>query len=310
MNIHKLINDTLSAEKYTDAYKAGWLRIFQHAKTIARSRGLDHKCDIIIKSIVDDLVFEHEIYIHHCDPSDDATCGDKSCMQALREQQHEFINEIRDQYITALRNARNTKFSLKQRKEFLNISRRLKKLWHEENNTNISSVPYEIYEEMPDSVVPEYVDDITETERYVNRSESRLDYLQEPECDPDDSHYIERDSKGKAIMFRRSYSYGKRRPRGNIGLLNGLYELEPEPTYRTPDQRRVLLNQLRSSNNEDDIRMLFAMTAPTRRDESDEQWTIKIAKRRKLRTNLIKRGEEAQQVEWDKYLKSLAKATN
>jgi hypothetical protein len=132
---------------------------------------------------------------------------------------------------------------------------------------------------MPDSVVYDEVEDIDDTERYVYRQESRLSFYQEPECDPDDSHYV-------GDTFR----YNRGKPRGNIGLLNGLYEMtNPEPAYQTPQGRRTMLRGLARSENTDDIRMLYCLTSKPRRNETDEEWAIKVSKRRKMRDAHIAR---------------------
>ena len=87
MNIQTLINNTLALEPYTPEFKAGWRKIFIYATHEAKSRGLNHRDQDIVKAIVDDLVFTYEVYIKHADPMDDAHAGDMSCMQSLRNQQ-------------------------------------------------------------------------------------------------------------------------------------------------------------------------------------------------------------------------------
>ncbi len=276
MNITKLINIALDSERYSDEYKSAWRSLFKLAQATAKQYP---NRDIDAKHIVDAWLAYHQTDLVHCNPDDDAVCGDESCMQAMRKQQRDFLNDIRNQYIVALRQSNTKSNTLKQRKEFLNIAKRLRKLWNEENATNIQSVPFELYEEMPDSVVYDNVEDIDDTERYVYRQESRTTFYQEPECDPNDSHYV-----GDTTRLNRKKS------RGNIGLLNGLYEqTDPEPTYQTPESRRCMLRQLRTSDSPQDIEMYFALTTPTRRNESDEQWSTKVQKRRRLRNEYIKR---------------------
>lgn len=272
MNIKELINTALDSERYSPEYKSAWRQLFQHATQIAKSvpnRDLDPA------TIVDNWLADHQLYLNHCDPNDDLVAGDMSCMQAMRKQQQSFIAEIREQYIVALRNADNRDFSIKRRREFLNIAKRLRKLYREENATNITSVPFEVYEEFGDSA--EFIEPITDTEAYINRLEYRESINQEPECDPDDSHYV-----GDTTRLNRG------KPRGNIGLLNGLYQQTgAEPTYQTAEGRACMLRQLRSSKNPQDIEMLFSLTIPIRRNETDEEWAIKVNKRRKLRSTLI-----------------------
>jgi hypothetical protein len=277
MNIQTLINNTLALEPYTPEFKAGWRKIFIYATHEAKSRGLNHRDQDIVKSIVDDLVFTYEVYIKHADPMDDAHAGDMSCMQSLRNQQKEFLDSVRDSYISALRQANNRKLSFKQRKDYINMARRLQSLWNEENNTNISSVPFESFELFGNDA--DFVSDeqLSDAELHIVRKEYRDSIHQEPECDPDDSHYV-----GDTTRLNRG------KPRGNIGLLNGLYEqTDPEPTYQTAQGRRCMLRQLKNSDNPDDVRMFFSLTQPTRRNESDEQWLTTITKRREVMNKLI-----------------------
>ena len=276
MNIQSLVHTALNAERYSPEYKSAWRSLFKQAESLCK---LVTNRDLDPATLVDDWVAQYDDTINHCNPDDDAVAGDMSCMQSMREQQRAFLNDIRNQYITNLRKSNDRSYTIKVRREYLNIAKRLRKLWNEENNTNIQSVPFEVYEEMPDSAVFDTVDDISDTERYVNRQESRLTFYQEPECDPDDSHYI-------ADTTRRN----RGKPRGNIGLLNGLYEMtDPEPTYQTPEMRRCMFRQLRSSDNPQDIEMLYSLTHPIRRNETDDEWTIKITKRRKMRDAHISR---------------------
>lgn len=270
MNIQSLVHTALNAERYSPEYKSAWRSLFKLAESTCK---LVTNRDLDPSTLVDDWVAQYDDTINHCNPDDDAVTGDMSCMQNMREQQRAFLNDIRAQYITNLRKSNDHSYTIKVRREYLNIAKRLRKLWNEENNTNIRSVPFEVYEEMPESVVYDTVEDIDDTERYVNRQESRLSFYQEPECDPDDSHYV-----GDTLRYNRG------KPRGNIGLLNGLYEMtDPEPAYQTPQGRRTMLRGLARSENPDDIRMLYCLTSKPRRNETDEEWAIKVSKRRKMR---------------------------
>ena len=282
MNIKKLINHTLSCEPYSQEYKQGWRSIFIYATDLAKSRGLDYRDALIIKSIVDDLVFSNEVYIKHADPMDDAHAGDCSCMQALREQQKEYLDEIRDDYISALRQANNRTLTFKHRKGYLIIARRLRNLWREENNTNLSSVPVEDLEQFGSDAnfIPQVgsVEDLSDTEQLIIRREYRDSIHQEPECDPNDSHYV-------GDTTRRNVG----KPYGNIGLLNGLYEqTSPEPSYMTAQNRRCMIRQLQSSDNPDDIRMLYALIPLSKRpSESKKDYGIRLRKRREVMNSRI-----------------------
>jgi hypothetical protein len=269
MNIKHLVHTALDAERYSTEYKDAWRTLFQFAESICKTvpnRDLDPA------TLVDDWVAEHQDTIDHCNPADDQVAGDMSCMQAMRQQQTEFLADIRNQYITAIRQANNRKFSFKVRRDYLGIARRLRKLYDEENATNIRSVPFEVYEEFGDK--SDFVEPLSHTEQYVSIQEYRESFNQEPECDPDNSLRI-------GDTFRRN----RGKPYGSVGVLAGLYENTlPEPPYYN---RKLQLRALRNSENPDDIRLLFSLTLPTRRDESDDEWATKVARRRNNMNKII-----------------------
>lgn len=273
-NIKHLVHTALDSERYSDTYKQAWRALFLQAEAICKTipnRKLD------ASTLVDDWVAEHQDTIDHCNPADDQVAGDMSCMQAMRQQQTEFLDDIRDQYYQALVHANNRKFSFKQRQDYINIARRLKTLWHEENATVIKSIDFGTHEEYGNSANYQAVESLSDTEQYVSMQEYRESFNQEPECDPDDSLKV-------GDTFRRN----RKKPRGSKGVLAGLYEDSlPEPTYQTPIGRRSMMRQLRTSDNPQDIEMLYALTKPTRRDESDDVWALKVAKRRNQRNRLI-----------------------
>lgn len=269
MNIKHLVHTALDSERYSPEYKHAWRSLFQFAESICKSvpnRDLDPA------TIVDDWVAEHQDTIDHCNPADDQVAGDMSCMQSLSRQQSEFLADIRSQYVTALRQANDRNFSFKARREFLAIARRLRKLYQEEDSTNIRSVPFDVYEEFGDK--SDFVEPLSHTEQYVSLQEYRQSFNQEPECDPDNSLRI-------GDTFRRN----RGKPYGSVGVLAGLYENTlPEPAFYN---RKLVLRQLRTSDNPQDIEMLFALTVPTRRDESDDEWATKVARRRSQRNKII-----------------------
>lgn len=139
--LNKLINDTLSEERYNpsllsdgtsfDKYKEGWREIFNIARHIAKQntqntawQDIDND---IVKSVVDSLIFEHEQYITHCHPQDDLVCGDCSCMQDLRNQQEKYIEDLRNQYKVAYKLSGDKSYSIKRRREFLDICKKITK---------------------------------------------------------------------------------------------------------------------------------------------------------------------------------------
>ena len=268
-NIKHLVHTALDAERYSDAYKSAWRALFKQAEALCK---LVPNRDLDPATLVDDWVAEYQDTISHCNPDDDAVTGDMSCMQALSKQQQDFLADIRRQYMNAIAQSRNPKHSHKVQREFRAIAKRLRKLHTEENATNIRSIPFEVYEEFGDK--SDFVEPLSDTEQYISLQEYRESFNQEPECDPDNSLRI-------GDTFRRN----RGKPYGSVGVLGGLYENTlPEPPYYN---RKLVLRQLRTSDNSQDIEMLFAMTTPTRRDESDDEWAVKVARRRSQRNTLI-----------------------
>ena len=298
MTIQKLVQIATSSERYSSEYKSAWRQLFKLAKY--HSKKLKHR-DIDPATIVDDWVADYYQDTPHCDPADDQVANDMSCMQALSLKQQEYVKDLMQELKLAY-DYRDRAYAEGDAYDRLTKHiKKLQKLIVQEQNTNLRSVPYELFEELGNNAG--YDEPISETEQQIRLQEYRETFNQEPECDPDDSHYIERDSQGKPTITRLSYSYGKRRPRGNIGLLNGLYEqTDPEPAYQTPERRRVALKGLKNSTNADDIRLLFSLTQPTRRKETDEQWAVKVNRRRKAMQQVITDAQYKERIQYEKHL--------
>jgi gas vesicle protein len=268
-NIKSLVHTALDAERYSDAYKSAWRALFKQAEALCK---LVPNRDLDPATLVDDWVAEYQDTIDHCNPADDQVAGDMSCMQAISKQQQDFLADIRKQYMEAIAQSRNPKHSHKLQREFREIAKRLRKLHTEESNTNIRSIPFEIYEEFGDK--SDFVESMSDTEQYVSLQEYRETFNQEPECDPDNS-----------LRVGDTYRRNRGKPYGSVGVLAGLYENTlPEPPYYN---RKLQLRALRNSENPDDIRLLFSLTLPTRRDESDDEWATKVARRRNNMNKLI-----------------------
>ena len=274
-NIPELVRTATSAERYSEEYKAAWRELFVTAEAVAKT--IPNR-DIDASTLVDDWVAEHEVPTNHCNPDDDAQCGDMSCMQALALQQREYLNDIKGHYYTALRQWANPNLSDKLRKKCRDRVNRLRNLWEQENNTNIRQVEHDAYEALGSSANFDTVELPTETERTVRRREYSISFSQEPECDPDDSRYV-RDTE------RRN----RGRPRGAVGVLAGIYEnTDPEPSYRSPERKRLLIKTYLNSDNAQDIELAYSMTPMRRKDhETDEEWSVRLAKRRRNRDALI-----------------------
>lgn len=273
MTIPELVNRTLSSERYSDTWNEGWTQLFTLAKAESRkiahrTRGSVFQRDIDPNMIVDSWVLEHELYTDHCNPNDDSQCGDMSCLQALSQQQDEYIATLYRLWWKLLYDDTVPNHAVA----------RAYKMLKDEVNTSISSVNYETWEQLHDSAVPDPVDSVDDTEQHIRLKDYHKSFRQEPECDPDDSIYV-----GDTTRLNRG------KPRGSKGVLNGLYEdTLPEPSYRPKDKRITLIKTMLSSDNADEIRLAYSMTIP-RRKPSDtlDQHLDRVMKRRRECEKLV-----------------------
>jgi hypothetical protein len=269
MNISKLIRDTLSADRYSDEYTAGWRSIFQHADTITRdlrsqTKGTVFERDVDASTIVDALVLDHELYTDHCNPDDDAQCGDESCISALSRQQDAYILELYTLWWDLLQDNSVPHHAVERAYQLLK----------DEVNTSISSVSYETYESLHDSAKFDNVEYIDDTQKHINRVEYHKTFKQDPECDPDDSHYV-------GDTTRRN----NRKPRGNVGLLNGVYQqTDAEPSYRPAVDRKKMLLRMMKSDNPVEIRLAYSCSPLHKRDyETRSDYRERVEKRNRKR---------------------------
>ena len=267
-----LVRLACSVERYTQEFKDAWRTLFQRAERESELFAIDNPRDLDPATIVDNWVAAFEVPTPHAHPDDDAQCGDIGCIPALQRQHEAFLLDIEAEYIKALR-SRN-----------IPAARRLRKLWLHESRVFLKKVDWETYETFGDGSRFDETDTPDETERYIRRQEYVTTFPQEPECDPDDAKYV-----GETTRMNRG------RPRGSGGVLNGLYEdTLPEPSYRSPERRTSLLKALRSSDNELDVRMAFAMQPARRKPyHSDEQWARAMAGRRANMQRMINRNRAA-----------------
>ena len=274
-DIPSIVRSATSAERYTQDYRDAWRSLFVLATDVAKT--IPNR-DIDPVTLVDDWVAEHEIPTSHCNPDDDAQCGDMSCLQSLALQQREYLNDIKTHYYTALRQWANPNLSDKLRKKCRARVDRLRTLWDQENNTNLRQVSYDSHEALGSSANFDTVELPTETERTVRRREYATTFKQEPECDPDDARNI-----------RDTQRTNRGRPRGSIGVLAGVYDnTDPEPSYRSPERKRLLIKTYLASDNAQDIELAYSMTPMRRKDhESDADWSVRRTKRRRNRDVLI-----------------------
>ncbi|MAL77506.1 MAG: hypothetical protein CMN55_00055 [Sneathiella sp.] len=230
-------------------YKFWWAQLYKEAKRTAKAIRRESirdgivprdDDDVMVQIIVDQWLAESKSYQEHSHPSDDQLCDDMSCMQALAKQQEQYLLDIRRAFASACRR-KDTK-----------AMRRIRKLYYQEKSSQLSSIDYTHLDE-PTTKEPVYTPEdqsfFDETEQHVRKLEYQDAFVQDPECDPDDSHYV-----GDTLRMNNG------KPRGNIGLLNGLYQQSlPEPAYRTKEARRRLFKTLLESGSIYDIESACGM---------------------------------------------------
>ncbi len=253
-------------------YKFWWRELYKEAKHTARAIKRESirdgivprdDDDVMVQIIVDQWLAESKSYQEHSHPSDDQLCDDMSCMQAIAKQQEQYLLDIRRAFASACR--RKDKAAMK----------RIRKLYYQEKATDAStehwswdeskanaptsktspiffSISYDQLDEprtKEPAYTPEDQDFFDETEQHVRKLDYQDAFVQDPECDPDDSHYV-----GDTMRMNNG------KPRGNIGLLNGLYQQSlPEPAYRSKEARRRLFKTLLDSGSIYDIESACGM---------------------------------------------------
>lgn len=230
-------------------YKFWWAQLYKEAKRTAKAIRRESirdgivprdDDDVMVQIIVDQWLAESKSYQEHSHPSDDQLCDDMSCMQALAKQQEQYLLDIRRAFASACRR-KDTK-----------AMQRIRKLYYQEKSSQLSSIDYSHLDEpitKEPVYTPEDQDFFDETEQHVRKLEYQNAFVQDPECDPDDSHYV-----GDTLRMNNG------KPRGNIGLLNGLYQQSlPEPAYRTKEARRRLFKTLLESGSIYDIESACGM---------------------------------------------------
>lgn len=268
--MEQAIKDTItqihSTERYTDANKSAWRNLFQLAKVRASQLKLqtkfnkyrqspvvprDNNDDLLVRQIVDNwMAYDNTANITHSHPDDAQVADDQSCMQAMVNQQKQFLQDILELLIKV------TDTTARDR------------LWHlydQEVNTNLSATDYAAYAEFGDASEFYEFRDQSHHDRHVAQQEYRDNPKLATGPDPDDNRYTgtvpKRDMDGHITFDAKMSSDYVDNLRGTQGVLSGLYTNSyPEPTYYTKDQKRRLRSTLLDSNNPDDIKLATYMT--------------------------------------------------
>lgn len=252
--LHNILYRIHNADKYSDEAKAAWRDLFVLAKGQVKRNASRTKYDkqmvkrdsdeLAVQILVDDwLAQSPDFYTQHSHPDDDATCGDISCMRALANQQEQFLRDLRVAYQVA-KSSGNHK-----------AAKRILNLFKIEQSECVRAVDINDYESFGDDANATPIDHIDDTQAYVNRQEYRFDFVQAPECDPDDARFTGTPPRSDSWDDKMRSDYCDR-GRGSGGVLQGLYTNSyPEPNYRDRDQRRRLRFSYLESDNSIDIEM-------------------------------------------------------
>ena len=252
--LHNILYRIHNSEKYSEESKAAWRDLFQLAKVEVQRNKIRTKYnkqmvtrdtdELAVQIVVDDwLAQSPDFYTQHSHPDDDAHAGDMSCLRAFEQQRQAFLTDLAVAYQTAMSQGHTKRAS------------RIEKLWKTECAQPIREVTIENYDAYGDDAWDEIVEPIDDTQAYVNRQEYREDFIQAPECDPDDSRFTGTPPRSDSWDDKMRSDYCDR-GRGSGGVLQGLYTNSyPEPNYRDRDQRRRLRFSYLDSDNSIDIEM-------------------------------------------------------
>lgn len=305
--IESLILWTLDQPKYSDERKAGWRDLFTLAKREAKHINRNSSKNIFTREIDETQILDHwlayaKLYLDHCNPSDDICCGDMSCVQALKQQQDEYIIDLRNSLHMTTRQIKALQFSkkAKQKERKLEVlharEKAIRKQLEDELKTTVTRVEFHSYEEWSSRTDSDFdYDDPEFMEDHAHALDSTLTIHQEQPEDPNNFWMKDNDSKHLAISRTLGSRHNPNNPkfkyRGNRGPLGGIYSTtNPEKPYSSWQNKHRILKLLRRSDNECDIRLFFAMTAPRPTEHSTpESHSKKIAQWKMAREGAVKK---------------------
>ena len=300
-DIHNIITDINSTERYSDENKAAWRSLFQAAKLHAykiRTRGkyinkgltVPRDTDeIMVSIIVDQWMAEYnDHYIEHSSPQDNRHTGDCSCVQAMEQAaKTDAIAAIKEVFTG---NSTNTRLrqTIRDRlhSQIAGSSPRLAEFlkhasdqWLADNASEIVDkyirytscdiTTYTAYGESHERNNITFMEheSLDAADQQAMSKEYAESFYQDAECDPDDARFIGTPPRSDEWDDKMRSNQVDRK-RGSGGVLNGLYTNSlPEPNYYDKDTARRLRMSYLDSDNKIDIELGSWMkrTDPVRR---------------------------------------------
>ena len=242
-SVRRIFRITLGAERGSELYKLGWRQIFQFAKQVCDLYSKELR-DISPETIVDS--WAADCMWLGCDgntiTTDDRLTGFVSTTRDLSEQweadlqrqmlvvrDFEYLDrKLNEHPVAPLSVRKDTLSKLRDAKRELTIIKRLRpsSASHDSLETFGSDASFD-YEEHEWS------------EQYARQRDSRDEFRQEYELDPDDARYLGTRPKSDDLETRFKSDFRDRK-RGSVGTLGGIYEntLAEPPYSKNPYRRR------------------------------------------------------------------------
>jgi len=280
--ISSLITDIHNTERYSIENKMLWRNLYssarQHAKHLQRDTADTvferEPDDTMVQIIVDQWLADNESsYQAHSNPNDDKQAGDMSCVQAMEHKaKQDAINAIQEIFgETSFNN--KLRIAVRERiyDEVAGSSPRLAEFLRHASDQWLSDNAAEIVDKSikyTSCDITTYInhgqqhertnisffehDSLDQADQQAMQREYDESFYQSPECDPDNARYIGTPPKSDSWDDKMKSDYIDL-GRGAEGVLGGLYtNTRPEPTYRTPDQKRTLRKTLFNSDSHAD----------------------------------------------------------
>lgn len=241
-SVRRVFRITLGAERGSELYKLGWRQIFQFSKEVCnmyRKQGRDISPEMVVDSWAADCMWLG------CEgntiTSDDRLCGLSSTTRELTEKWE--ADYARQQRVVADLQIlddclnRQPKAPLHIRKDNLSKLRHAKRELTIIKRLQPSAATNDAIETFGSDASFDYAEHEW-AEQYANNLESRLEFKQEHELDPDDARFLGTPPKSDSWDDKIKSDHRDRK-RGSGGVLGGIYENTlAEPPYSSNPYRR------------------------------------------------------------------------
>lgn len=245
-SVRRVFRITLGAERGSELYKLGWRQIFQYAKQV---------CDLYRRELRD-ISPETVVDSWACDcmwlgsdgntiTTDDRQSGFVSTTRDLTNQweaDHERqLRVVRDLKILDRKLNEHPIAPLSIRKDALSQLRDAKRELTIIKRLRPSSASHDSLETFGSDATFDYAEHEW-AEQYARQRDSRDEFRQEHEVDPDDARFLGTRPLSDDLDVRHKSDFRDRK-RGSVGTLGGLYEnTMAEPPYSKNPYRRIKVN--------------------------------------------------------------------